>query len=149
MSTTTVTTDNPLREGLRLERVPHPCAMVIFGATGDLTRRKLVPALYNLAIEGLLPPGFSVVGYARRPWSDDEFRQHLREGVDQFSRRRPVEPGVWDPFAQGISYIQGEFEDTSDFKRLAGALDQLDRDRGTAGNRIYYLATPPTEYEII
>ncbi|HUZ02311.1 MAG TPA: glucose-6-phosphate dehydrogenase [Thermomicrobiaceae bacterium] len=141
--------ENPLREGLQLERVPPPCAMVIFGASGDLMRRKLLPALYNLAVEGLLPPGFSVVGYARRDMTTEEFRARLREGVDAFSRRRPADPEVWQSFEQGISYLRGEFEDASDYGRLAEELARLDRERGTAGNRIYYLATPPTEYETI
>jgi len=79
----TATVENPLREGLRLERVPAPCAMVIFGASGDLTRRKLMPALYNLAIEGLLPSGFSVVGYARRDMSNEMFRAQMRDAVDK------------------------------------------------------------------
>lgn len=144
-----VTLDNPLREGLRLERIPAPCAMVIFGATGDLTRRKLMPALYNLAIEGLLPANFTVVGYARRDLSTDDFRAQMRAAVDQFSRRRPIDQSIWQTFEQGISYQQGEFEDVSHFVRLAEQLEHLDRSRGTSGNRIYYLATPPTQYETI
>jgi len=145
----TATVENPLREGLRLERVPAPCAMVIFGASGDLTRRKLMPALYNLAIEGLLPSGFSVVGYARRPLSNEEFRSQMREGVDQYSRRRPVDPTVWETFEQGISYVDGDFEDTGDFRTLGKELERLDKERGTSGNRIYYLAAPPGSYQTI
>src|ERR671919_2845283 len=81
---------NPLREGLRLGRMPEPCTMVICGATGDLTERKLGPALYNLLLGGFLPPEFTVVGFARRKWSDEEFREHLRQGVDRYSRNRPI-----------------------------------------------------------
>src|SRR5947209_8301619 len=77
---------NPLREGMRLERTPAPCVMVIFGASGDLTKRKLIPALYNLSRERLLPGGFSVIGYARRPIGDDPFRQQMLEGINEFSR---------------------------------------------------------------
>lgn len=143
------TLENPLREGLRLERIPTPSAMVIFGATGDLTRRKLMPALYNLAVEGLLPAGFSVIGYAHRDLTTEEFRRQMREGVDQFSRRRPVDPSVWESFEQGLSYLQADFEKPDDYERLGQALEQLDRERGTSGNRIFYLATPPAEYETI
>src|SRR5258707_9057511 len=81
---------NPLRAGLRLQRMPEPCTMVIIGATGDLTERKLAPALYNLMLGGALPPEFTVVGFARRDMSDDEFRAHLRKGIDKYSRNRPV-----------------------------------------------------------
>src|ERR1700680_1887030 len=91
---------NPLREGLRLERTPEPCVMVIFGATGDLTKRKLIPALYNLARERLIPSGFSIVGFARRPVPDDQFRQTLLDAVNAFSRSRPAQPAVWEGFAQ-------------------------------------------------
>jgi len=145
----TATVENPLREGLRLERVPAPCAMVIFGASGDLTRRKLMPALYNLAIEGLLPSGFSVVGYARRDMSNETFRAQMRDAVDKYSRRRPVDPNVWETFEQGISYVDGNFEDAGDYQKLGKELDRLDKERGTSGNRIYYLAAPPTAYQTI
>lgn len=140
---------NPLREGLRYERSPDPCIMVIFGASGDLTRRKLIPALYNLAYDGLLPPGFTIVGVARRPYSDDEFRQRLRTAVERFSRRQPIDPDVWETFAQGIFYFAADFRDPSAYPKLGDTLVQLDRERATVGNRIFYLATPPDAYEII
>src|SRR5919205_162500 len=102
--------ENPLREGLRMEQVAPPCAMVIFGASGDLTRRKLVPALYTLAVEGLLPPGFTVVGYARRQMSTDDFRAQLRDSVNEFARLRPIDPQVWAAFEQSIFYLSAAFE---------------------------------------
>ncbi|HEX6656118.1 MAG TPA: hypothetical protein VF153_07910, partial [Candidatus Limnocylindria bacterium] len=102
---------NPLREGLRAGRMPEPCTMVICGATGDLTERKLGPALYNLLLGGFLPPEFTVVGFARREMSDDDFRDHLRQGVDRFSRNRPIKESLWDSFAQGIVYHRGDFDD--------------------------------------
>ncbi len=123
--------------------------MVIFGATGDLTRRKLVPALYNLARARLLPAGFAVVGFARRPHSHEEFREEMRAAVDTFSRSRPVNPAVWDDFAKGIFYVQGEFSDAAAYGRLREALQRVDRERGTRGNHVYYLATPPDHYEEI
>jgi glucose-6-phosphate 1-dehydrogenase len=137
---------NPLREGLRLERIPEPCTMVICGATGDLTVRKLGPALYNLMLAGFLPPEFSVVGFARRPISDDEFRELLRQGIDQYSRNRPVKPSVWKSFSRGIEYHAGEFSDPDSYTDLVKRLDRIDRDRGTAGNRLIYLAVPPILY---
>src|ERR1700730_18623133 len=90
---------NPLRAGLRLGRMPEPCTMVIIGATGDLTERKLGPALYNLMLGGALPPEFTVVGFARRELSDAEFREHLRVGIDQYSRNRPVKRSIWESFS--------------------------------------------------
>jgi glucose-6-phosphate 1-dehydrogenase len=140
---------NPLSAGLVTRRAPEPCAVVIFGATGDLTRRKLVPALCNLAHEGQLPANFAVVGFARRPKTDAEFRAELREGAQQFSRFHPLNPAVWEAFAGGISYHQAEFSDAAGYARLADRLAQLDRDRGTAGRRLFYLATAPTDFATI
>jgi glucose-6-phosphate 1-dehydrogenase len=140
---------NPLREGLRLERTPEPGVMVIFGATGDLTKRKLIPALYNLSRERLIPAGFSVVGFARRPVGDDQFRANMLDGVNQFSRSRPAQPAVWETFAAGLTYLQGDFDDPKAYTELANLLDRLDRERGTCGNRVFYLATPPSAYSEI
>lgn len=154
--TTTSTVDeqssmapNPLRAGLRIERTPPPCAMVIFGASGDLTRRKLIPALYDLALERLLPAGFSVVGVARQEMSTNVFRANMRDAVNEFSRRAPVNDTVWDSFVQGLSYVRGDFTKPQVYEELKPTLDALDRDRGTLGNRMYYLATPPDYYDTI
>ena len=108
---------NPLREGLSARAVPQPCAIVIFGATGDLTHRKLVPALYNLAADGELPPAVTIVGFARRPKTDDEFRHNLEETTRKFSRQ-PVRDEIWKNFAESISYHQSEFEDEAGYKAL-------------------------------
>jgi glucose-6-phosphate 1-dehydrogenase len=141
---------NPLREGLRLERIPEPCTLVICGATGDLTQRKLGPALYNLMLGGFLPPEFTVVGFARRDLSDEDFQDHLRDGIDQYSRNRPVNRSIWSSFSRGIEYHRGEFHEPDSYTELAKRLDRIDRDRGTAGNRLFYLAVPPVLYpEII
>jgi glucose-6-phosphate 1-dehydrogenase len=147
--TGTAAAPNPLREGLRLERMPEACTMVICGATGDLTERKLGPALYNLLLGGFLPPEFTVVGFARRPMTDDGFRDHLREGIDRFSRNRPAKESIWDSFGRGIEYHQGSFDDPEAWVALARRLDRIDRDRGTAGNRLFYLAVPPSLYPAI
>jgi glucose-6-phosphate 1-dehydrogenase len=141
---------NPLREGIRIKPSLEPCVMVIFGATGDLTHRKLLPALYNLALEQPLPAGFSVVGFARRPYSDEEFRQQALESIHAYSRQKPVNPQVWESFASGLFYLQSSFDDPAGYERLNNKLNHLDQERGTSGNRIFYLSTPPSQYpEII
>ena len=140
------TRSNPLREGLRLERKPEPCTMVICGATGDLTERKLGPALYNLMLSGLLPAEFSVVAFARRDMSDEDFREHLRDGIDKHSRNRPAKKSIWDSFSRNIEYHRGDLDDPRAYAELAKRLDRIDRDRGTAGNRLFYLAVPPSLY---
>ncbi|MBM3859621.1 MAG: glucose-6-phosphate dehydrogenase [Verrucomicrobia bacterium] len=142
-------TDNPFREGIVARRAPEPCALVIFGATGDLTKRKLVPALYNLAHEGQLPAGFAVVGFARREKSDDEFRAEMRAATGQFSRFSPLNPGVWDNFARGLFYHRADFTAPEGYAALRQRLEQLDRDRGTAGRRLFYLACAPSEFAAV
>jgi len=142
-------TTNPLREGLQVERTPEPNTVVIFGASGDLTKRKLVPALYNLGLERLLPNNFAVVGFARRPISHDDFRRQMLEGVNAFSRNRPAQPEVWDNFAQNLFYSPGNFDDPEAYRQLAALLDRLDKERGTSGNRLFYLATAPEYFPVI
>jgi glucose-6-phosphate 1-dehydrogenase len=139
---------NPLRQGLRLEKVPPPCVITIFGATGDLTHRKILPAIYNLRRAGLLPAETSVVGFARRPLSDEEFRRDMRAAVEKFSRV-PVEDALWQDFEAGLFYQQGDFAERESFHALAERLEQIDDSRGTAGNRLYYMAAPPSTYEEI
>src|SRR5437870_3652269 len=101
---------NPLREGLTSRAVPQPCSIVIFGATGDLTHRKLLPALYNLAADGELPPAVTVIGFARRAKNDDEFRKEMEESTRKYSRQN-VRDEVWQSFSQALFYQQSEFED--------------------------------------
>ncbi len=143
--------ENPLRVGLVEERIPEPCTVVIFGASGDLTKRKLVPALYSLARERLVPPGLTVLGFARRPIGDDGFRAAMREGVEKFARRRPVagDEALWASFAQGIFYHQGTFDDPESYRALAARLAEIDAARGVPGNRVFYLSTPPGDFPII
>ncbi len=140
---------NPFREGLRLQRTPEPCSIVIFGASGDLTKRKLVPALYNLELERLMPDRFAIVGYARRPIPSDEFRKQMLAGINSFSRKRPVDPGFWNNFSRNMDYFPGNFDDPDAYRRLGELLDRLDAERGTAGNRLFYLATAPNYFPII
>ncbi len=139
---------NPLRIGTRLERIPDPCQMVIFGATGDLAHRKILPALYNLRRAGLLPPESGILAFARRPYSDDEFRREMRASVEEHSRN-PVEPALWDDFAAGIHYQRGDFGDPASYKALAERLEQVDAAAGTRSNVLFYLATPPAAYPSI
>ena len=141
------TPPNPLREGMPEERNAEPAALVIFGASGDLTRRKLLPAVYNLALSRLLPGGFAVVGVARRPKPD--FADEMREAVGRFSRRRPIDEGVWGELGRGVSYAQGSFDDPATYARLGAELGRLDRERGTRGNRVFYLAVAPDQVPLI
>src|ERR1700686_2459530 len=133
---------NPLREGLSARAVPQPCTVVIFGATGDLTHRKLIPALYNLAADGELPPAVTVIGFARREKKDDEFRAEMEEATRKFSRQT-VRDEIWKTFAQSIFYHQSEFADAAGYKKLAARLAKVDKERGTRGNRLFYLAVAP------
>jgi glucose-6-phosphate 1-dehydrogenase len=144
-----VTTENPFRLGLETERIPDPCVFVIFGASGDLTRRKLIPALYNLAVSRLLPPGLSIVGFALTESSEEQFRTSMREAVASFSRRKPVDEAVWGDFVSRLHYVTGRFEDASAYARLREKLEQLDKTNGTRGNRIYYLAIPPSVFRTV
>src|SRR5205085_12460931 len=139
---------NPLREGLSTRAVPQPCSVVIFGATGDLTHRKLLPALSKLAADGELPPAVSVIGFARREKSDDDFRKEMEEAVRKFSRQS-VRDEIWETFGQSIFYHQSDFGDESGFKSLAERLDKIDNERGTRGNRLFYFAVAPDQFEPI
>ncbi|MCS6914289.1 MAG: glucose-6-phosphate dehydrogenase [Myxococcales bacterium] len=139
----TTTQDNPLLQGLLGERRPEPCAMVIFGASGDLTRRKLVPALYTLASERKLPAGFAIVGMARR---DIPFVEQMHQAVARHARRRPIDSELWQGFAAGLSYIPGAFDDPAAYERLRAHLARIDQERGTRGNRVFYISTPPESF---
>ena len=142
------TQSNPLREGLSTRAVPQPCSIVIFGATGDLTHRKLIPALYNLAADGELPPAVTVTGVARRDKKDDEFRKELEEAVRKFSRQN-VRDDIWKTFGQSIFYHRTEFHDLKGYEALAERLEQVDKERGTRGNRLFYLAVAPEQFDDI
>ncbi len=137
---------NPLREGLRLERVPDPALFVLFGATGDLAHRKVVPALFQLWRTNLLPHEFGLVGVGRRPYTDEAFRAELRGSLELFGRVLPIETAVWEAFAERITYQRGDFGDQALYDGLATRLDELDAERGTGGNRCYYLATQPSAF---
>jgi len=143
----TVTLSNPLREGLRLARTPEPACLVIFGASGDLTARKLMPALYNLALQRLLPVSFAVIGTARRAIRAQEYRAELHDAVAEHSRTRPINEEVWSAFARSIDYVATPND--GDYDELRGVLSRTDAEIGANGNRLFYLATPPVAYEPI
>jgi glucose-6-phosphate 1-dehydrogenase len=140
---------NPLAEGLHDYRVADPAVMVIFGATGDLSGRKLLPALYNLSKQRSLPAGFAVVGAALDELSDDAFRTHASEKIHQFSRTQPIDDRVLDAFLSSVFYVKVDFAKLDDFKVLGRKLQELDDTRHIAGNRIFYCATPPPTYKTI
>src|SRR4051794_6981220 len=140
------TDDNPLVEGL--ERLPVPgTALVIFGATGDLARRKLLPAIYNLAHEGALPERFNLIGVSRRDQSDEEFRDFARESISEFSRRQPDDQ-VLDGLLERLSYIGFSFDDQEGYGKLSKALDELDGESHPL-NRAFYLSTAPEFFGVI
>ncbi|WP_134739111.1 glucose-6-phosphate dehydrogenase [Nocardioides sp. 503] len=135
---------NPLRDvrDRRLPRIAGPCGMVLFGVTGDLSRKKIMPAIYDLANRGLLPPGFSLVGFARRDWADQDFAQIVHDSVKSYARTEFREE-VWKQLSEGFRFVQGDFDDDEAFEQLRQTIDELDRTRGTEGNHAFYLAIPP------
>jgi len=138
---------NPLRlpSDRRLNRIAGPSALIIFGVTGDLARKKLMPAVYDLANRGLLPPGFALVGFARRDWVDQDFAQVVHDAVEQYART-PFDENVWKQLAEGIRFVQGEFDDDKAFAELKNTLEELDKTRGTMGNHAFYLSIPPKSF---
>ncbi len=141
---------NPLRDkrDKRMPRIAGPCAVVIFGVTGDLARKKLMPAIYDLANRGLLAPQFALVGFARRDWADEDFGQVVHDAVREHART-PFRQEVWDRLAEGIRFVHGDFDDDGAFARLADTLQQLDLERGTGGNHAFYLSIPPASFPLV
>lgn len=134
--------ENPFRVGLRQERIPEPLILVIFGASGDLTARKLVPALYQMKQERRLPAELTIVGTARREWSHDYFREQMRQGIEEFSDGIGSEE-LWEDFAEGLYYFPGNMDDPESYEKMKVFLEELDGKRGTRGNRVFYLAVSP------
>lgn len=141
---------NPLRSAsdTRLPRVAGPCAIVLFGVTGDLARKKVMPAIYDLSARGLLPPGFALVGFARRDWADEDFSAVVRDAVAEHSRTG-FDPATWDRLAQGIRFVAGDAADPEAYSRLGQAIEDLDRERGTGGNHAFYLSIPPSVFPTV
>ncbi|MGC8489728.1 MAG: glucose-6-phosphate dehydrogenase, partial [Clostridia bacterium] len=141
-------TTNPLREGLSHVTMVSPFVMVIFGAGGDLTRRKLIPAVYNLMLDGLLPREMAIVGFSRGDDTDESFRKMARAALEEFSRR-PVDEDVWRRLEPMLHFVGADFGDQAAYRTLSDLLDRLDREEGCGGNRIFYCATPPSQYPVI
>ena len=139
---------NPLTEAVG-DKVAPPAVLVVFGASGDLTSRKLMPAVERLALRRLLPAGFSVVGVARTEMADDDFRERMRVAVEKLGGGGDEAGPVWAAFTGGFRYVAGDYGSPETFDQLKSVLDQLDRERGTSGNRLYYLATPPATFPVI
>ncbi|CAN5322216.1 glucose-6-phosphate dehydrogenase [soil metagenome] len=141
---------NPLRDkrDKRMPRIAGPCGVVIFGVTGDLARKKLMPAIYDLANRGLLPPSFALVGFARRDWADEDFAKIVYDAVKQHART-PFRQEVWDRLSEGFRFVQGTFDDDAAFGRLSETLSKLDAERGTGGNHAFYLSIPPNAFPVV
>jgi glucose-6-phosphate 1-dehydrogenase len=143
----TLPAPNPLRAGIESDRIADPCSIVLFGASGDLFKRMLLPALWALRLRGILPTGFALVGFARTKYSDDEFREYCRGQLEQFAPEGSKPQGeLWNDFAQCLSYITADFKQTSHFEELRKRLEENDKRFGTGGNRLFYLATPPSVF---
>ncbi|HZL34347.1 MAG TPA: glucose-6-phosphate dehydrogenase [Tepidisphaeraceae bacterium] len=126
-----------------------PCTLVIFGASGDLAKRKLIPAVYEMAREKLLPQQFVLVGFSRSPMTDAQYQAECREAVQKFARTQPVDAQIWKRIEQNICYIQGDYGSEADHTKLHETLLKLDKEKQTAGNRLFYLSTPPNTFEPI
>ena len=150
MAQTYVAGANPLRssEDRRLPRIAGPCSVVIFGVTGDLSKRKLMPAIYDLANRGLLPPSFALVGFARRDWADQDFAKEVHDAVREHARTEFRED-VWNQLSKGFRFVAGEFTDDAAFDQLAATLAELDEVRGTGGNHAFYLSIPPRFFSVV
>jgi glucose-6-phosphate 1-dehydrogenase len=140
---------NPLLDINNQEINKDPCILVIFGATGDLTARKLIPALYNLAVEGLLPSHFVLIAFARRDKTDEIFREEMFEAASLYSRTKPNDPSLWKQFSERIFYHKSSFDDDAGYSSLKLRLESLDKRFGTCGNRLFYLSTQPSFFPLI
>src|SRR6476620_5493326 len=141
---------NPLRDprDRRLSRVAGPSSLVLFGVTGDLARKKLLPAVYDLANRGLLPPSFALVGFGRQNRTNEDLTAAIKESVKAYSRT-PFSEVVWNQLSEGIRFVQGDFDDDAAFGRLSDTLADLDEQRGTRGNHAFYLSIPPKAFELV
>ncbi|WP_229117253.1 glucose-6-phosphate dehydrogenase [Enemella dayhoffiae] len=141
---------NPLRDpqDRRLPQIAGPCVLVIFGVTGDLSRKKLMPAVYDLANRGLLPPGFGLVGFARRDWADQDFEKIVHDSVRQHART-PFREEVWKQLVEGIRFVPGDLTDDNAFASLKQTITELDQIRGTGGNHAFYLSLPPGLFDTV
>ncbi|MEZ5352248.1 MAG: glucose-6-phosphate dehydrogenase [Bryobacteraceae bacterium] len=143
------TTANPFQDSIRFERRVKPCALVIFGASGDLTKRKLIPALYRLAYDRRLPAGFAIVGNSRTPMTHEDFREKMCDAVKQYSEETPFEEAVWQDFAAGLYYESGDLKDPACYQKLKQRLEEVESGHHTGGNVVFYLSTQPNYYPVV
>ena len=134
---------NPLRAGLETNRISDPCNFVLFGASGDLAKRMLYPALYDLRVTDVLPSNFGIVGFSRSGFSDGDFREMVRSSIEQYSRSGAPSDPLWSEFAQRVSYVTGGFGDIEAYRQLRARIEENDERLGTSSNRLFYLSTPP------
>ena len=141
---------NPLRDprDRRLPKVAGPCGLILFGVTGDLARKKIMPAIYDLANRGLLPPGFGLVGFARRQWDDEDFAQEVHDAVREYART-PFREEVWAQLSEGIRFVEGDIADPEAYRELRRVVEEVDQQRGTMGNHAFYLAIPPSLFPVV
>ena len=137
---------NPLADSTRIEKTPDPCAMVIFGASGDLTKRKLIPAVFDLARQGMLPPGFTVIGVGRTEMSTESFREYMLGAMKEFGRYQQSDEVLWQSFAKNLSYITANSGVVDEFLRLKNEFERITDERKSGGNYLFYLSTPPAMY---
>lgn len=141
---------NPLRDprDRRLPKVAGPCGLILFGVTGDLARKKIMPAIYDLANRGLLPPGFGLVGFARREWADEDFAQEVQDAVREHART-PFRDEVWAQLSEGIRFVAGDIANPASYVELKRVVDEVDIQRGTMGNHAFYLSIPPGLFPVV
>jgi glucose-6-phosphate 1-dehydrogenase len=135
---------NPLRAGLSTNRIKDPCNVIFFGASGDLMKRMLMPAMYNLRLGDVLPVRYGIVGFSRTEWDDDGFRAEMKSSIDEFSRSGEAKDPLWSDFAKHVSYVSGDFDDPKCYRKLREVLERNDTELGTEHNRLFYLSTPPS-----
>jgi glucose-6-phosphate 1-dehydrogenase len=140
---------NPLRAGVATSRITDPCNVVFFGASGDLVKRMLMPAMYNLRLGDILPANYGLVGFSRSEYDSEQFREEMHKSIDEFSRSGPAKDPLWSDFAKRLSYIPGSFDDPAAYAQLRKQIEQNDAELGTAGNRLFYLSTPPSVFGLI
>jgi len=140
---------NPLRAGVTTSRITDPCNVVFFGASGDLVKRMLMPAMYNLRLGDILPANYGILGFSRSELDDEQFRDEMHKSIDEFSRTGPAKDPLWSDFAKRLGYVAGSFEDKEAYAQLRKLIEQNDAELGTAGNRLFYLSTPPSLFGTI
>ncbi len=140
---------NPLRAGVATSRITDPCNVIFFGASGDLVKRMLMPAMYNLRLGDILPANYGIVGFSRSEYDTEQFRDEMHKSIDEFSRSGPAKDPLWSDFAKRLSYVSGSFDDPAAYAQLRKLIEQNDAELGTSANRLFYLSTPPSVFGLI